>query len=326
VTGERLHGTGEETDMQVAITGSSGLIGNALAQALQGDGHRVIAMVRREPRAGRDEIRWDPAAGTIDRTSLEGLDAVVHLAGAGIGDERWTPAYRRLVLESRTSSTGLLAETLPSLQRPPRVFVSASGIGYYGDRGDEVLTEESEPGDLFLSEVCKEWEAAARPAAEAGMRVPIIRTGVVLSAEGGALPRLLPLFKLGVGGRMGSGRQWWSWISIDDEVGAIRWLLEPTNDVTGPVNLTAPGTTTNAEFTKVLAGVLHRPALLPVPAFGPRLLKGRELADELLFAGQRVEPSVLARSGFRFEHPDLESALRAVLDKPERDGRKEQAA
>lgn len=306
--------------MDIAITGASGLIGRALATDLQRDGHRVVA-VSRNPAAlrGLDALGWDPATARIDRVGFEGIDAVVHLAGAGIGDHRWTDAYKREIRESRELGTRLLAETLASLQRPPPVLVSGSAIGYYGDRGDEVLTEQSPPGEGFLAEVCIRWEAAAAPATEAGIRTAFIRTGIVLSAEGGALAKLLPLFRLGLGGRMGSGRQWWSWISIADEVRAIRWLID--HDLSGPVNLTAPTPVTNAAFTKVLASVLRRPAVFPVPAFAPRLLRGAELADELLFASQRVEPAVLAGSGFTFSAPDLEGALRDILDRRKEAGR-----
>jgi uncharacterized protein (TIGR01777 family) len=298
---------------RVAITGSSGLIGGALGASLRGDGHRVVRVVRRPP-AGPDELRWDPDRGTIDRARLEGVDAVVHLAGAGIGDHRWTDEYKRTILESRTRSTALLAATLAGLDRPPSVLVSGSAIGVYGDRGDEVLTEQSPPGTSFLADVVRRWEAEAAPAVEAGIRTPLIRTGIVLDPDGGALPKLLPLFKLGLGGRMGSGRQWWSWISLPDEVAAIRFLID--GDLEGPVNLTAPAPVTNAEFTRVLARVLHRPSLLPVPAFGPKLLRGPELAQELLFASQRVVPEVLGKASFPFAHPDLETALRALLGKP----------
>jgi hypothetical protein len=301
--------------MDVAITGASGLIGRALTASLQANGDRAIALVRRAVRPGEDAIEWDPAQGRLDSGALDGLDGVVHLAGAGIGDKRWTDAYKREVLESRTTPTRLLTETLAGLTRPPAVLVSGSAIGFYGDRGDEELTESSAAGDLFLSEVCVEWERAAQPAIDAGIRVAFSRTGIVLDAHGGALPKLLPLFKLGVGGRMGSGRQWWSWISIDDQVRALQWLL--TNDVEGPVNLVAPGSVTNTEFSKTLGRVLHRPSAFPVPAFGPRLLRGAELADELLFASQRVRPDVLSGAGFTFDHPDLTAALRAVLDRPE---------
>jgi uncharacterized protein (TIGR01777 family) len=297
--------------MDIAITGSSGLIGRALTAALTADGHRVVRVLRRDPAPGEDAIRWDPPAGTIDRAALEGIDAVVHLAGAGIGDRRWNEAYKREILESRTRSTALLASTLAGLDHKPAVFLSGSAIGIYGDRGDEVLTEASEPGRSFLADVVVQWEAEAAPAVEAGIPTAFLRTGIVLTPEGGALPKLLPLFRLGLGGRMGSGRQWWSWISLADEVGAIRFLLGGT--VQGPVNLTAPAPVTNAEFTKVLARVLGRPALLPVPSFAPKLLRGPELAQELLFASQRVRPAVLEAAGYEFTHPDLEIALRELL-------------
>jgi uncharacterized protein (TIGR01777 family) len=300
--------------MDIAITGASGLIGHALTSTLRAAGDRPIALVRRSVRPGEDAIEWNPAEHRIDAASLEGIDGVMHLAGAGIGDRRWTDEYKREVLGSRTGPTQLLAETLAALERPPRVLVSGSAIGYYGDRGDEVLTEQSSAGQLFLSEVCLAWEAAARPAVDAGIRVAFARTGIVLDAHGGALPKLLPLFKLGLGGRMGSGRQWWSWISIVDEVATLRWLLE--HDIAGPANLTAPQPVTNGEFSKILGHVLHRPSVFPVPSFGPKLLRGAELAHELLFASQRVHPVALESSGFAFAHPDLESALRAVLDEP----------
>lgn len=297
--------------MDILLSGSSGLIGSALKQALHEDGHRVISLVRRAPNGGEDAVRWDPSEGRIDASELEGIDAAVHLAGAGIGDHRWTEDYKREVLESRTKGTTLLARTLANLDHPPATLVSGSAIGYYGDRGDEVLTEQSSPGDLFLSEVCVAWERSTAAAAEAGIRVAIVRTGIVLDDEQGALPKLLPLFKAFLGGKMGSGDQWWSWITLADEVRAISWLLDA--DVEGPVNLTAPGTVTNAEFARTLGRVLGRPAALPVPSFGPKLLKGPELAQELLFASQRVAPAVLHANDFEFDHPDLESALRAVL-------------
>jgi uncharacterized protein (TIGR01777 family) len=300
--------------MDVLITGSTGLIGTALRKELAANGHRPIGLVRRSPERGEAAVRWDPDNGEIDAPSLEGVDAVVHLAGAGIGDKRWTDAYKREVLESRSGPTRLLASTLAALDRPPKVLVSGSAIGYYGDRGDEVLTETSAPGDLFLSKVCAAWEGAAAPAVEANIRVAFARTAIVLSRRGGALSKLLPLFRFGLGGRMGSGRQWWSWISIADEIRALMWLLD--HDVAGPVNLASPNPVTNAEFSKVLGRVLSRPAIVPVPSFGPKLLRGAELADELLFASQRVQPDALTKSGFRFSHPDLEAALRAVLDRP----------
>jgi uncharacterized protein len=295
--------------MDVAVSGSSGLIGGALVEALSDAGHRPIRLVRRLPRG--DEIAWDPVAGTIDAESLEGVGAVVHLAGAGINDHRWTEAYKAELLDSRTVSTSLLARTLAGLATKPAVLISASAVGYYGDRGAEELDETSSPGTGFLSEICIAWETATAPAEEAGIRVARIRSGVVLTARGGALKKQLPLFKLGLGGRFGKGTQWQSWISLADEIGAIVHLL--TRELAGPVNLTAPHPVTNAEFAKTLAGVLHRPAVVPVPGFGPKLVLGGELAANLLFASQRVLPRVLLASGYRFQHPDLKGALRASL-------------
>jgi uncharacterized protein len=297
--------------MRVVVTGSSGLIGRALCSHLIGNGHHVVRVVRQPVRPGDLALHWDPEAGTIDASGLEGTDAVVHLAGAGIGDSRWSEARKRVLVESRSRSTALLADTLAGLGRPPRVLVSASAIGFYGDRRDEVLTEQSRPGDDFLSSLCVRWEAEAAPAAEAGIRVAFARTGLVLSRDGGALPKLLPQFKLGLGGRFGSGAQWWSWITLDDEIRAIEWLLE--NDVRGPVNLTAPNPVTNREFTRVLSAVLSRPARLPVPRFGPRLLLGSECANALLFTSARVRPAVLESSGFAFSHADLDAGLRNIL-------------
>ena len=300
--------------MKIAVTGSSGLIGSALARDLRADGHQVVPVVRRPVASGEVAARWDPRAGTIDASALEGVEAVVNLAGAGIGDKRWTDEYKQVVMESRRASTDLLARTLADMDVPPRVLVSGSAIGIYGDTGDREVDESGAHGDDFLAEVVEAWEAAAAPAVDAGIRVPFLRTGVVLSPEGGALAKLLPLFRFGLGGRLGSGRQWWSWITLDDEVAVIRWLLE--HDVAGPVNATAPSPVTNGELTKVLGEVLHRPTLLPVPSFGPKLLLGSELAETLLFTSQRVAPGVLTEHGFAFAHPTIEGALRAVLDRP----------
>ncbi|MDP1818290.1 MAG: TIGR01777 family oxidoreductase [Acidimicrobiales bacterium] len=297
--------------MRIAITGSSGLIGTALRASLAAGGHEAVPIVRGAPRPGA--VSWDPDAGRLDGHDLEGLDGVVHLAGESIGAKRWSPAQKAKVLESRTKGTQLLCAALGSLDQKPPVLVSGSAIGFYGDRGDEPLTEESAPGSGFLAELCLAWEAAAAPAEAAGIRVAKVRTGIVLTPEGGALGKMLPLFKLGVGGRLGSGRQWMSWISLVDEVGAIRFLLE--HDVAGPVNLTAPAPVTNAAFTKALGKAVHRPTLLPVPSFGPRLLLGRELAEEVVLAGQRVLPEVLLAAGFEFRHRDVHSALQAVFTK-----------
>jgi uncharacterized protein (TIGR01777 family) len=297
--------------MKVAITGSSGLIGSSLVGALRGAGHTAIRVVRHD-HPGTDEVAWDPRAGTIDAAGLEGMDAVVNLAGAGIGDERWTDERKRLILESRTKSTDLLARTLAGLERKPSVLLSASGIDYYPDAGDEVLTEESPAGDGFLTDVCVQWEAATAPAQEAGIRTCLLRTGIVQSADGGALKKTLLPFKLGIGGRLGSGDQWWSWISIDDHVRAMLHLIE--SDIEGPVDLTAPNPVTNREYTKALGRQLGRPTLLPIPKIGPRVLLGKELTDALLYTSHRVLPIVLESSGFVFRHPTIDVCLAAVLD------------
>lgn len=300
--------------MDVAISGSSGLIGTALRTTLTEAGHRPIRLVRRDPKPGSDEIMWDPAAGVLDGASLDGVDAVVNLSGAGIGDKRWTADYRKLLLTSRTDSTRLLAETMAKAATPPNVFLSGSAIGYYGSQGDTRLTEESPPGTDFLADLTVQWEAAAKPAIDAGIRTAFLRTGIVMSAEGGALPKLLPLFKLGVGGKFGSGDQYMSWVSIHDEVGMIMHLLH--NDIAGPVNLTGPEPVTNAELTSTIGTVLGRPSLLPVPAFGPRLVLGADRADALLFDSMRVMPTVMEGSTYTFQHTTIEAALRAVLNRP----------
>lgn len=297
--------------MEIAVTGSTGLIGRALTRSLLADGHAVVPVVRRPVADGERAVRWEPAAGTIDAAGFEGVDAVVHLAGAGIGDHRWTDDYKREILDSRVRGTELLAGTLAGLDQPPSVLVSGSAIGFYGPTGDTEVDESAPAGDDFLASVCVAWEGATGAAAAAGIRVPLLRTGIVLDRSGGALAKMLPLFRMFAGGRMGNGRQWWSWISIEDEVRVIRWLID--NDVAGPVNAVAPQAVTNHEFTDVLARALHRPAFLPVPSFGPRLLLGRELADALLFTSQRVRPGVLADGGFEFAHPDLAGALGSVL-------------
>ena len=298
--------------MRIAITGSSGLIGGGLATALEADGHQVVRVVRGAAGAP-NTVHWDIERGEIDAAALEGLDGVVHLAGEGIGEKRWTDEQKRKVLESRTKGTHLLAGALASLDRKPPVLVSGAAVGVYGDRGDEQLTEASAPGTGFLAEVVVAWEAAAAPAEAAGIRVPRIRTGIVLDAHGGALPRLARLCRLGILGKLGSGRQWMSWISLADEVAAIRFLLDADCDVRGPVNLTAPAPVTNEVFTKALGRVLHRPTFLPIPSFGPKLLLGAELATTLLYDGQRVLPDVLLDAGFEFRDPDLEPTLAALL-------------
>lgn len=297
--------------MDVAISGASGLIGSALHSALTEAGHRPINLVRRDPIAGRDEIAWRPSDGTIDAASLEGVDAVVNLSGAGIGDHRWTESYRRLLVDSRVDSTNLLATTLAGLDRPPSAFLSGSAIGVYGSDGATIKTEESPPADDFLAKLCVDWEGATQPAIDAGIRTTHLRTGIVLSTEGGALPKLLPLFKLFVGGRFGDGEQYMSWITIADQVGAILHLLD--SDLAGPVNLTAPEPVTNAEFASTLGRVLGRPSILPVPSFGPRLVLGADRADALLFDSLRVVPEALQKSGYTFGSSQLEDGLRAVL-------------
>ena len=296
--------------MKVAITGSSGLIGSSLVGALRGAGHTAIRLVRHgDP--GTDEVAWDPEDGTIDAAGLEGVDAVVNLAGAGIGDERWTDERKRLILESRTKSTDLLARTLAGLDRKPSVLLSASGIDYYPDAGDEVLTEQTRSGDGFLTDVCIQWEGATAPAQAAGIRTCLLRTGIVQSADGGALKKTLLPFKLGIGGRLGSGEQWWSWISIDDHVRAMLHLIG--SEVEGPVNLTAPNPVTNQEYTKALGRELGRPTLLPIPKLGPRLLLGKELSETLLYSSRRVHPGVLEADGFEFRHRTIDVCLADVL-------------
>lgn len=296
--------------MKIAITGASGLIGTAVSSHLTAAGHETVSLVRREPKA--DEIGWDPAAGRLDADDLRGVDAIVHLAGAGIGDRRWTDDYKRVLMDSRVDGTSLIASKLADLGADgPQVFLSGSAIGFYGERGDEELDESASAGTGFLAEICKRWEAATAPAESAGVRVAHLRTGIVLTPAGGALKKMLPLFKLGAGGRFGNGRQWMSWISLTDEIRAIEHLL--TSGLSGPVNLTAPAPVRNAEFAKTLGRVLGRPSLLPVPPFGPKLLLGSELADALLFDGQRVVPSALREDGFEFSHADLATALRAEL-------------
>jgi uncharacterized protein (TIGR01777 family) len=293
--------------MDVAVTGASGLIGSALVPALRDAGHDVRVLVRREPsRPG--EVGWDPDAGTIDTEGLVGVGAIVHLAGATIG-KRWTAARKKEVLESRVRGTRLVAETAAALESRP-VLVCASAIGFYGDRGDEVLTEDSSRGTGFLADVVGAWEEAAQAARDAGLRTVHLRTGIVLSTAGGALVPLLRQFRLFAGGRVGDGRQWWSWITLDDVVAGYQRALE--GDLEGHVNLVAPGAVTNAAFTKALAAALGRPAVLPAPAFAIRAVLG-EMGRELLLASQRVSPARLEADGLRFEHPELGAALRHVL-------------
>jgi len=296
--------------MRVAVSGASGLIGSALCRALEERGDHVVRLVRGTPRAG--EVAWDPGSGAVDRQGLEGVEAAVHLAGAGIGDRRWTPARRALLVSSRVDSTTLLAATLAGLEPQPRVLVNASAVGIYGDRGAEELTEASPAGTGFLAELCRRWEAATAPAAAAGIRTVCLRSGIVLSRSGGALARQMPLFRFGVGGRLGSGRQWVSWISITDEVNVVLHALD-NETLSGPVNSVAPHPVTNAEFTSALGRAVHRPAVLAVPAPVLRLALGRELVDEALLASQRALPAALHESGFAFSHPRVDSALAEVV-------------
>jgi uncharacterized protein (TIGR01777 family) len=297
--------------MRVALTGSHGFLGTRLAAALSADDHEVIPVVRRSS-GSSSEITWDPTAGTVDVDALDGVDAVVHLAGEPIAGGRWSAAHKRKVHQSRQRGTTVLCEALAKLATPPKVLVSGSAVGVYGrNRGDEELTEVSTEGDDFLAGVCHDWEAATAPASAAGIRVAMIRTGIVLDAEGGALPRIALPFRMGVGGRIGDGRQWMSWISSNDEIAAILYLL--TNDIAGPVNLTAPEPVRNLDFTAQLATALHRPAWLPLPRLLRRLPLGfGELVDNLLFASQRALPASLESHGFRFSHPTLGEALAAI--------------
>jgi len=300
--------------MKVLVSGSSGLVGSALVPVLTGGGHQVVRLVRSEPGPGASEVRWDPETGSIDSAGLKGVDAAVHLAGESIAAGRWTASRKARILESRVKGTQLLAESLAGLEAPPKVLVSASAVGYYGDRGEEALTEDSGSGSaFFLANVCRQWEAATEPAAGAGIRVVNLRFGVILASAGGALPRLLTPFRLGVGGRLGSGDQFMSWIALDDVVGAILHALT-AETLQGPVNAVGPQAVTNREFTKTLGRILGRPTVFPMPGCAARLAFG-EMADELLLASQRVEPAKLLASGYRFRFPDLESALRHLLRK-----------
>ncbi len=298
--------------MDIALTGSTGLIGTRLAERLTSAGHRVLRFVRGEAGSATetDSARWDPEKGKIDAAALEGIDAVVHLAGAPIGDRRWTSARKALLHDSRTKGTTLIAQSIAAAKRPPTTFLSGSAVGFYGDTGDTPTDESGRPGSDYLARLCIDWEAATTAASDAGVRTVLLRSGVVLAGEGGALARQLPFFKLGLGGRSGSGRQYQSWISLDDETAAIEWLL--TSDHRGPVNLTAPEPVTNAVFASTLGLVLHRPTTV-IPMAGPRLLFGRELADTLLLTSQRVVPHALLTGDFRFRHASLDDALHEIL-------------
>jgi uncharacterized protein (TIGR01777 family) len=303
--------------MKVIVTGSTGLVGQALIRSLLAEGHEVTRLVRGDAQGfrapGTSAVHWNPERGEIDAKELEAHAAAVHLAGEPVAEGRWDEAKKRRILESRVKGTRLIAEALAGLSQKPKALVSASAIGFYGDRGEEVLREESASGGDFLSEVCREWEKATLAASQAGIRVVHVRIGVVLSGEGGALSKMLTPFKLGVGGRIGSGRQYMSWITLEDLVRIIRRALTD-EQLRGPVNAVAPNPVTNEEFTKALGRVLGRPTLLPIPAFAARLAFG-EMADALLLASARVEPARLREAGFEFKHSEIEDALRDVLAK-----------
>jgi uncharacterized protein len=295
--------------LRVAITGATGLIGTALDAFLTTGGHTVRRVTRTPTRA--DDIPWDPTSGTLDPHALEGLDAVVHLAGESLS-ERWNKERKARVLRSRVEGTGLLARTIAMLERPPRVLLSSSAVGWYGSRGDDVVDERSAPGTGFLAGVTQQWEAATAAAERAGVRVVHARTGVVMSPRGGALPRLLPPFRLGLGGRVGHGDQWMSWIALDDVVGAMHFILH-TERLRGAVNVTSPEPVTNAGFAQALGHALHRPAVAVIPETAVRLVLGSEQAEEMVFASQRVVPRALLEAGFAFRHPSIEEALRFEL-------------
>lgn len=296
--------------MRIAITGSSGLIGSALIPHLRSVGHEVRRLVRR-PAAAQDEISWDPTAGTVDLVALAGIDAVVHLAGAGVGDHRWTDDYKREILASRVDGTGTIARAMAALEPRPRVLVSASAIGFYGDTGDRAVDETAPAGRGFLADVVQAWESAAAPAVEAGIRVVHPRTGLVVAGDGGAWAQMFPLFKRGLGGRLGNGRQWWSWISLRDEVRALLFLLEQ-EQLSGPVNLTSPEPRTNAEITAAMGRVLGKPTFLAVPSLALKIRLG-EFSTEVL-GSQRIVSGVLQSSGFAFEDRAIDDAIRAALE------------
>lgn len=290
--------------MRIVVSGASGFIGPPLLEHLRARGHEVLQLVRRLPRT-TDEVEWDPAAGTLDVDALQGVQAAINLSGAGVGDKRWTSEYKRVIRDSRVDSTRTLATALAALSPRPTVLLQASGMDYYGDTGDEVVNERFPRGDGFLADVCEEWEAAARPAQDAGIRVAHLRTSLVLARDGGSLARLLPLYKAGIGGPMGRGRMWWSWITLPDTLGVIEFLL--TAEVDGPVNVAAPDPARQKDFSKALAGALHRPSVVPVPPQALRVVLG-EFAENVL-ASHRLAPQVLLDAGYRFEHPDVASAV-----------------
>ena len=298
---------------KVVISGSSGLLGTALSSYLIKKGFTLLRLVRR-PEAAENEIFWNPLTGEIDSQKLEGTDAAINFSGRNIGLGRWTKKRKKEIFESRVNSTRLLAETLSKLKDPPHSFISASAIGYYGDSGAEFMNEGAEPGTGFLPDLCVHWEEATKPAMKAGLRVVQMRSGVVLTADGGALAQMLPPFKMGVGGKLGNGKQYFSWIDIDDYVRAVYHLMT-SDSIQSPVNVASPEPVTNSEFTAVLARVLRRPAFIPIPGFVLKLLFG-QVAEEILLSSSRVIPQILLGSGFEFKYPDLENALRKCLNKP----------
>ncbi|MDE2485066.1 MAG: TIGR01777 family oxidoreductase [candidate division NC10 bacterium] len=298
--------------LRILVTGSTGFIGSALGPFLAAGGHRVTRLVRTLPRRGKGEVQWGPETGFVDTARLEGLDGVVHLAGENIATGRWTAEKKAMIRDSRVDGTRLLCDSLTRLKQPPKVLVCASAIGYYGDRGDELLTEESASGTGFLAGVCREWEAASKPAEQKGIRVVHLRFGMVLSPSGGAMAKLLPPFKKGLGGVLGTGRQYVSWIALDDLLGVIAHVLT-TEMLQDPVNAVAPNPVTNREFTRTLGRLLGRFTLLPMPAPAARLAFG-EMADEVLLASQRVQPTRLLATGYCFRYPDLDGALRHLLE------------
>jgi uncharacterized protein len=295
--------------MKILVSGSHGLVGKALIRSLTSAGHEIARLVRNKP-SGTREVEWYPNQGKLDAASLDGFDAVVHLAGESIASSRWSDEKKRAIRDSRVKGTALLSDALARVSRPPSVFVSASAIGYYGNRGDELLTENSAAGNDFLSNVCVEWENATKPAIEKGIRTVHARFGIILDKNEGALAKMLTPFRMGVGGRIGNGRQWMSWIGIDDVVSGLKFLIKES--VSGPVNFVAPNPVTNAEFTKTLGRVLSKPTLFPMPEFGVRLAFG-EMGDALLLGSQRVVPALLQQRGFSLVYPSLESALRQIL-------------
>ncbi|MEU6281519.1 TIGR01777 family oxidoreductase [Streptomyces sp. NPDC047028] len=293
---------------RIAVAGASGLIGSALVRSLAADGHEVVRLVRRAP-SGAGEVRWDPGRQWVDAAGLAGCDAVVNLAGAGVGDRRWTPEYKRRIRDSRVLGTAALAEAVASLPDPPRVFVNGSAMGIYGETGDRIVDEGAPPGDGFLPSVCVEWEEAAEPVREAGVRTVFLRTGLVIARGGGAWGRLFPLFRAGLGGRLGDGRQYWSYIALHDEIAAIRHLID-AEALSGPFNLTAPEPLTNREVTAAMGRVLHRPTVFAVPAPVLRAVLG-EMAGDVL-GSVRVVPKRLLESGFRFAFPSIDAAIRSA--------------